>query len=150
MPDHDVHEQGPMPETRGEVDAAFEKLKGDTTVYPMTASGGCQCGADIAEHGLDGKCPDRPTQSDLGKVDNWAHRSEGMRCSTCMWYAPKNPAGGKFSERILGRCRRHAPTMNGWPVMFERDWCGDHKLDENKYPTVAAAMEAKADGSGGE
>lgn len=32
----------------------------------------------------------------------------------------------------LGRCRRHAPTMNGWPAVFGEDWCGDHKLDENK------------------
>ncbi len=32
----------------------------------------------------------------------------------------------------LGRCRRRAPTMNGYPAVFENDWCGDHKLDENK------------------
>jgi hypothetical protein len=24
--------------------------------------------------------------------------------------------------------------MNGWPVMFPGDWCGDHKLDEEKLP----------------
>jgi hypothetical protein len=34
----------------------------------------------------------------------------------------------------LGRCRRHAPTMSGWPVMFVTDWCGDHKLDERRIP----------------
>ena len=33
---------------------------------------------------------------------------------------------------VLGRCRRHAPTMGGFPAVFEQDWCGDHKLDENK------------------
>jgi len=38
----------------------------------------------------------------------------------------------KKPELILGRCRRHAPTMSGWPVMFLTDWCGDHKLDETK------------------
>ena len=32
----------------------------------------------------------------------------------------------------IGRCRRHSPTMSGWPVMFESDWCGDHKMDEEK------------------
>jgi len=32
----------------------------------------------------------------------------------------------------IGRCRRHAPTMTGWPVVFNTDWCGDHKLDEEK------------------
>jgi len=58
--------------------------------------------------------------------DPWRHRSTGMKCATCMWYVQK--------EGILniGRCRRHAPTMNGYPVVYETDWCGDHKLDENK------------------
>ncbi len=23
-----------------------------------------------------------------------------------------------------------APTMNGYPVVFVGDWCGDHKLNE--------------------
>jgi hypothetical protein len=32
----------------------------------------------------------------------------------------------------VGRCRRHAPTMSGFPVVYEDDWCGDHKLDETK------------------
>jgi len=32
----------------------------------------------------------------------------------------------------IGRCRRHAPTMNGYPAVFPTDWCGDHKLDEEK------------------
>lgn len=57
--------------------------------------------------------------------DNWKHRATNMKCRTCMYYAPK--AG----TTPIGRCRRHAPTMNGWPVMHETDWCGDHKLDEN-------------------
>ncbi len=35
-------------------------------------------------------------------------------------------------ERLLGRCRRHAPTMNGFPAAWSDDWCGDHKLDETK------------------
>lgn len=76
--------------------------------------------------------------------DNWIHRPEGMRCRTCMYFVPKpgpppytEPAltlGGMAQRRVgtLGRCRRHAPTMGGWPVVFESDWCGDHKLDENK------------------
>lgn len=68
------------------------------------------------------------------KADPWKHRSEGMKCSTCMWYVPKVKAGQEvplFYHR-LGRCRRHAPTMNGYPVVFTDDWCGDHKLDETK------------------
>ena len=59
--------------------------------------------------------------------DNWKHRSAGMRCSTCMWFAPKVNTEG---DPIIGRCRRHAPTMNGYPVVFPSDWCGDHKLNE--------------------
>ena len=56
--------------------------------------------------------------------DNWIHRSEKMRCATCMYFVPKTA--------LIGRCRRHAPTMAGWPANFPTDWCGDHKLDENK------------------
>jgi hypothetical protein len=64
-------------------------------------------------------------------LDPWAHRSVKMRCLTCMWFAPK---GGVFTAQgeQLGRCRRRAPTMDGYPVVFQIDWCGDHKLDERK------------------
>jgi len=58
--------------------------------------------------------------------DPWVHRNTGMKCATCMWYVPK------ASTQVLGRCRRHAPTMGGYPVVFVTDWCGDHKLDENR------------------
>jgi hypothetical protein len=58
--------------------------------------------------------------------DNWAHRSQNMRCASCMWFVQK--AGGAG----LGRCRRHAPTMSGFPAVFGTDWCGDHKLDEKR------------------
>jgi len=61
--------------------------------------------------------------------DNWEHRSDGMRCRTCMYYVDKVVPEGSMR---IGRCRRHAPTMNGWPVMFSTDWCGDHKLNEGE------------------
>jgi len=67
---------------------------------------------------------------DKPKQDNWKHRSSGMKCKSCMYFVPKT-----VEEKLaydLGRCRRHSPTMSGWPVMFVNDWCGDHKLDENK------------------
>jgi len=74
--------------------------------------------------------------------DPWAHRSDGMRCKTCMWFAAKAASltvplvvthvNGKPTRGRLGRCRRRAPTMNGFPAVFETDWCGDHKLDEGK------------------
>jgi hypothetical protein len=62
--------------------------------------------------------------------DNWKHRSKGMLCVTCMYFACKQAEDER--EIKIGRCRRHAPTMSGWPVMFLTDWCGDHKLDETK------------------
>lgn len=68
-------------------------------------------------------------------VDPWKHRSSNMRCSTCIWFVPKAVEGlvaMKQDARIVGRCRRHAPTMGGYPVVFSTDWCGDHRLDENK------------------
>jgi len=63
-------------------------------------------------------------------MDNWKHRSDNMKCGACMYFVAKitkEPA-----DVTIGRCRRNAPTMKGWPVMFSSDWCGEHKLDENK------------------
>jgi hypothetical protein len=50
-----------------------------------------------------------------------------------MFFAEKvtdPPAIGDANK--FGRCRRNAPTMNGFPAVFAKDWCGNHKLDENK------------------
>ena len=62
-------------------------------------------------------------------TDPWKHRAAGMHCDTCMWYVAKHAPA---SAEEIGRCRRHAPTMNGYPVVFPVDWCGDHKMDESK------------------
>jgi hypothetical protein len=73
------------------------------------------------------------TQEDI--EDSWKHRSQGMRCKTCIWFVKKEKRSDRPypQESIdLGRCRRHAPTMNGYPVVFVSDWCGDHRIDENK------------------
>ena len=88
-------------------------------------TGGCDsCGdSDSASSGVEHHAP-----------DPWVHRAERMRCSSCMWFVEKvadtNAPGLDLVP--LGRCRRHAPTMNGYPVVFGSDWCGDHKLDETK------------------
>ncbi len=64
------------------------------------------------------------------KDDPWIHRYKNMLCVTCMWYVIKSsPILGK---KTLGRCRRRCPTLNGYPVVYTEDWCGDHKLDETK------------------
>lgn len=80
-------------------------------------------------------------------ADPWMHRSKGMKCRSCMFFVRKIIQNsyctyivngvdvGSKGEEIptkLGRCRRHAPTMNGYPVVYDSDWCGDHKVDENK------------------
>ena len=50
----------------------------------------------------------------------------------------------EVSAAVIGRCRRHAPTMSGWPVMFPTDWCGDHKLsDEAWMPTHRGKEDGK-------
>jgi hypothetical protein len=60
----------------------------------------------------------------LDGKDNWRGRSKGMKCSSCIYFVSKTVN--------IGRCRRNAPTMSGWPVLFPGDWCGNHKLDETK------------------
>ncbi len=73
--------------------------------------------------------------------DPWAHRHEGMVCKTCMWSVEKAvkrearraiDSAAKASGLVVGRCRKRAPTMDGYPVIFMDDWCGSHKLDETK------------------
>lgn len=84
-------------------------------------------------------------------TDPWKHRSEGMRCKTCMWFAPKEQTiqvQPEVKVTNLGRCRRHAPTMNGYPVVFVNDWCGDHKLNENTINPEQRSVSAEI--SGGE
>jgi hypothetical protein len=35
--------------------------------------------------------------------------------------------------------------MNGFPVVYETDWCGDHKLDESKCTQIANGKAPKWD-----
>jgi hypothetical protein len=64
-------------------------------------------------------------------MDNWIFRSRNMKCQTCVYYVEKT-AVVDGTRPVIGRCRRGAPTMKGFPVVFQTDWCGDHRLDENK------------------
>ena len=70
------------------------------------------------------------TMTGVWSRDPWAKRSHGMRCTTCIFYVMKVDDVENPPSRELGRCRRHAPTMQGFPVVFPDDWCGDHKLKE--------------------
>jgi len=62
--------------------------------------------------------------------DKWDMTS--YSCESCRFYVPK--------DEFIGRCRRHAPTLDGYPVVFPRaDFCGDHKIGQNPlktYPEV--------------
>jgi len=72
-----------------------------------------------------------PTESERPPLPNdpWKHRSYAMRCQTCMFFVRKMASK---NVKIIGRCRRHAPTINGFPAVYPDDWCGDHKIDEEK------------------
>ena len=66
-------------------------------------------------------------------MDNWANRNKEMVCRTCRFFVEKEPIKSSKDHKDVGRCRRHAPIVGeGYPVVFPTDWCGDHKLDENK------------------
>ncbi|WP_338102546.1 hypothetical protein [Methanolapillus millepedarum] len=78
------------------------------------------------------KLPDeqcRGLKEKLETTDNWAGRKTGMVCKTCVFYVPKKDSQG--TEK-LGRCRASPPTMRGFPVVYPTDWCGGHRIDENK------------------
>jgi hypothetical protein len=78
------------------------------------------------------------------REDNWMHKAACMRCFTCTFFVPKaRNSPSLLDDPILGRCRKHAPTLNGWPAVFENDWCGDHKLDENKLDAHLALQRDK-------
>ena len=79
--------------------------------------------------------------------DPWRHLSRHMKCATCMWFVQKHPEPILMYEEknknmtevsedavrpVFGRCRKRAPEMEGYPAVYGIDWCGDHKLDENK------------------
>ena len=62
--------------------------------------------------------------------DNWPTHGQTHTCAFCAFYVAK-------LSGAAGRCRRHAPTMAGFPVVFPTDWCGDHKLDAERLTPEA-------------
>lgn len=70
--------------------------------------------------------------------DPWKHRSITMKCKTCMWFVPKAPLVENQESPVydLGRCRKNPPTLEGFPVVFVNDWCGKHRIDENKLHAI--------------
>ena len=112
------------PESAGKAVDAAETEKADAVHERLELAGGLLAAQQAKE---DPRVPiDRLRRT---ATDPWKHRAVGMHCDTCMWYVAKH---APVSSEEIGRCRRHAPTMNGYPVVFPVDWCGDHKLDEMK------------------
>ncbi|MCK5015927.1 MAG: hypothetical protein KAS32_02555 [Candidatus Peribacteraceae bacterium] len=64
--------------------------------------------------------------------DSWIHRSKHMLCGACMFFVEKKCKTKQKLQDSIGRCRKHSPTLDGWPAVFPGDWCGDHKIDEEK------------------
>ncbi len=62
-------------------------------------------------------------------MDNWPDSKTSRQCRTCMWYVQKGMGD-------IGRCRRHAPSMSGYPVVYISDWCGDHKPECEIIPPI--------------
>ena len=93
-------------------------------VYALVGDAQCQAEMKGINAFMDDVCHEHYDEDDE-PMDPWEHRSEDMRCKTCMWYVDKDGPGVGEPK---GRCRRHAPVMNGYPVVFWSDWCGDHKL----------------------
>ena len=82
---------------------------------------------------------DKLNEEPMPVADNWKHRGARMQCRTCMFYVPKQsspeqqgPTDPLGREIEVGRCRESSPTMKGFPVAHPTDWCGSHRLDENK------------------
>lgn len=98
----------------------------DRHLSELTAGGGTQQTSPAGSHTVNRPPAGVPVQKEQTE-DNWAHRSVGMRCATCMWWMEK-----ANSPSRLGRCRKNAPTMGGFPATYSSDWCGQHKLDEAK------------------
>lgn len=74
--------------------------------------------------------PGEPIHVDFADLqrsaDNWSDKST-FACRTCIFFVPK--VGEGHAQGKVGRCRRRAPVCHeGWPAVFETDWCGDHKL----------------------
>lgn len=98
----------------------------------------------VPEQAIGKMSPEQARRIDVSakqRIDPRGHRSDNTLCKMCIWFAPKvSTAGPTFDDfghcdRVpyhIGSCRRHAPTMGGYPVVFVNDWCGDHRLDENK------------------
>lgn len=110
----------------------------DNEKFCIESDGCCNCGrtyssTDTSDGWVAAPEPnfeeeELPFEEEELPEDPWKGRSQGMRCTTCMFYVEKKSSTGVE----IGRCRRNAPTMKGYPAVFPTDWCGEHRIDEEK------------------
>lgn len=63
-------------------------------------------------------------------MDKW-DRKTNFNCNSCMFFVPKHEHSSN-PHNFEGRCRRQAPKMKGYPVVYgNKDWCGEHKIGSN-------------------
>jgi len=65
-------------------------------------------------------------------IDNWSNRDKERQCRTCMYYVEKIARSSRTVRTTIGRCKRKAPTSNGFPMVYPNDGCGEQRIDENK------------------
>jgi hypothetical protein len=59
-------------------------------------------------------------------------------CGSCSFFMPEitvyemPKAGETIPEEPDGRCRRHAPTVDGYPGTDIGNWCGDYKRKKKR------------------
>jgi len=57
-----------------------------------------------------------------------------MKCEKCIYFVEAKKETFEIYEpdKSIGTCRFNPPSFEGFPKVSSNDWCGQHKLDENK------------------
>jgi hypothetical protein len=56
-----------------------------------------------------------------------------VRCVSCVFFQPLLHSDVKEGDQIrLGKCRKNAPTVAGFPQVLPYEFCGEHRLDAEK------------------
>jgi len=74
----------------------------------------------------------------MDKLEKWNRNK--LRCFNCVFFEGKEDATGFIQ---VGRCIRNAPTIRGFPIMLPNQFCGEHRLDENKFVIQETEIESE-------
>ena len=58
-------------------------------------------------------------------MDNPRINTNATVCKNCRWFLRKQ-------DTPVGRCRKYASIMDGFPGVMEDDWCGDFRLEHRE------------------